>query len=43
MTSMDTLSDQQLRYFTEIDYVNHMAWVALDPTRPDQPGLGVAR
>ncbi len=43
LSSMDSLSDQQLRYFTEIDYVNHMAWGALDPSQPDQPGLGVAR
>jgi GNAT superfamily N-acetyltransferase len=32
-----------LRYLTEIDYVDHMAWVALDPTQASQPGLGVAR
>ncbi len=43
MTSLDTLSDQQLRYLTEIDYSDHMAWVALDPAQPAHPGLGVAR
>lgn len=43
MTTLDTLSDQQLRHLTEIDYRDHMAWVALDPAQPDQPGLGVAR
>jgi GNAT superfamily N-acetyltransferase len=43
MTLLDHLSDQQLRYLTEIDYADHMAWVALDPTRPERPGLGVAR
>jgi hypothetical protein len=43
MTPLDSLSDQQLRYLTEIDYANHMAWGALDPTQPDQPGVGVAR
>jgi len=37
------LSDAQLRHLTEIDYDDHMAWVALDPTQPDLPGLGVAR
>ena len=37
------LSDEQLAYLTEIDYRNHMAWVALDPARPDEPGMAVAR
>lgn len=43
LTSQDTLSDEQLGYFTELDYVNHMAWGAVDPSQPDQPGVGVAR
>src|SRR6266536_88238 len=43
MTSMEALSDRQLRYFTEIDYSDHMAWVAMDPDHPAHPGLGVAR
>jgi GNAT superfamily N-acetyltransferase len=43
MTPMDTLSDRQLRYFTEIDYDDHMAWVATDLDHPAHPGLGVAR
>jgi GNAT superfamily N-acetyltransferase len=43
MSSLDTLSDQQLRYLTEIDYGDHMALVALDPAQPADPGLGVAR
>lgn len=37
------LSDAQLRFLTEIDYRNHMAWVALDARGSDQTGLGVAR
>jgi GNAT superfamily N-acetyltransferase len=37
------LSSSQLRYLTEIDYVDHMAWIALDPEEPDRPALGVAR
>lgn len=37
------LSDQQLRYLTEIDYADHMAWVAVDPQHPEDPGMGVAR
>jgi GNAT superfamily N-acetyltransferase len=43
MTAIDELSDQQVRYLTEIDYENHMAWVAVDPSSPDAPGLGVSR
>jgi RimJ/RimL family protein N-acetyltransferase len=43
MTALNRLSDAQVRYLTEIDYVDHMAWVAIDPTQPTQPGLGVAR
>jgi GNAT superfamily N-acetyltransferase len=37
------LSPDLVRQLTEIDYHDHMAWVALDPTIPGQPGLGVAR
>jgi GNAT superfamily N-acetyltransferase len=43
LTSLEYLSDQQLRDLTEIDYDDHMAWVAVDPSRPARPGLGVAR
>lgn len=38
---LDHLSPAQLRYFTEIDYVDHFAWVATIQT-PDDPALGVA-
>ncbi len=43
MAPLAELSDEQVQHLTEIDYHDHMAWVALDPTRPGQPGLGVAR
>lgn len=41
---LDHLSDAQLRYFTEIDYDDHFAFVASVAT-PDNPefGVGVAR
>jgi GNAT superfamily N-acetyltransferase len=42
-TAVQLLTDEQLRYLTEIDYDDHMAWVALDPTVEGEPGLGVAR
>lgn len=40
---VDRLTREQLRYLTEIDYDDHMAWVALDEDDPDGPGMGVAR
>ena len=36
-----SLNDRELKYLTEVDYTNHFAWVAIDPS--GQPGLGVAR
>ncbi len=36
------LSDAELRYLTEIDYVDHFAWAALRADRPNE-GIGVAR
>jgi GNAT superfamily N-acetyltransferase len=43
LTPLEHLSDQQVRFLTEIDHDDHMAWVAVDPSRPALPGLGVAR
>jgi GNAT superfamily N-acetyltransferase len=37
------LSDEQLRYLTEVDHRDHVAWVALDPEHPELPGMGVGR
>lgn len=37
------LTQEQLRYLTEIDYRDHMAWVATDLDHPEKPGMGVAR
>src|SRR5690242_8826717 len=42
-TSAARLSDQQLSYFTEVDQLNHVAWVALDAISPKHPGIGSAR
>jgi acetyltransferase len=36
-------SDAQLRYLTEIDYRDHMAWLAADLSAPGVPGVAVAR
>jgi GNAT superfamily N-acetyltransferase len=43
MSLVTELSEAQLEYLTEIDYVNHMAWGALDLTGPAPRGAGVAR
>ena len=37
------LTDDELRYLTEIDYHHHMAWAAVDLNDDDCPGMGVAR
>ena len=39
----NALTPEQLRYFTEVDQQNHVAWIVLDPTSPEQPGLGIGR
>jgi GNAT superfamily N-acetyltransferase len=43
MSPVDELSEDQLRFLTEIDYVDHFAWVALDFDAEATPGIGVAR
>ncbi|MEA2683504.1 MAG: hypothetical protein QOK05_1832 [Chloroflexota bacterium] len=40
---IDHLSDEQLEYFTEVDQVNHVAWVAILPDLAGSPLVGVAR
>jgi GNAT superfamily N-acetyltransferase len=42
-SAVDRLSPAQLAYFTELDYVDHFAWVALAMDEPGEPGVGVAR
>jgi GNAT superfamily N-acetyltransferase len=42
-SSMSALSEEQLDYFTVVDQENHVAWIALDPSAPGLPGLGIAR
>ena len=37
------LNEEELRFFTEVDQVNHVAWGAMNPDDPDFPGLGIAR
>lgn len=40
---VDHLTDEQVDYLTCVDHAEHEAIVALDLTRPDVPGIGVAR
>lgn len=40
---VDNLSEEQLQAFTSTDEVNHVAWVALNLEKPDEPGIGIAR
>ena len=40
---LDHLTDEQLAYFTEVDQVNHVAWVATVPDEPGEPAIAVAR
>jgi RimJ/RimL family protein N-acetyltransferase len=42
-TPVHRLTAQQLRYVTEIDHRDHVAWVALDPEDLDAPGMGIGR
>jgi RimJ/RimL family protein N-acetyltransferase len=42
MAPVTELSEEQLTKLTEIDYVNHFAWIALRADRPEE-GMGVAR
>ena len=32
-----------LQYLTEVDQQQHVAWIAVNPTSPGEPGLGIAR
>ena len=41
--TVSELSREQLGYLTEVDQVNHLAWIALDPALPGEPAIGVAR
>jgi GNAT superfamily N-acetyltransferase len=42
LAPIDELSDAELRYLTEIDYVDHFAWAAVRADLPNE-GMGVAR
>jgi GNAT superfamily N-acetyltransferase len=41
--NVDHFTADQLRYLTEVDFVDHYAWIADLPDLPGEPGVGVAR
>jgi GNAT superfamily N-acetyltransferase len=43
MAPIEELTADQLRFLSEIDYVDHFAWVALDLDAAGHPGVGVSR
>ncbi len=43
LAAVSELSEEQLRQLTDVDQVNHIAWIALDPALPGEPAVGVAR
>jgi protein lysine acetyltransferase len=42
-TAKEGLNAASLAYLTELDFVGHFAWVALDEDEPERPIVGVAR
>ncbi len=42
-TPVVEFTEEQLRYLTEVDFKDHVAWVAIDPYAIDEPGMAVAR
>lgn len=40
---VEDLSEEQLRYLTEVDFVDHFAWMAVLPEYEGEPGVGVGR
>ena len=42
-TAQPQLAEDQLNRLSDIDHHNHIAWIAVDPTLPEEPGLGIGR
>jgi GNAT superfamily N-acetyltransferase len=43
LAPIEELTPEMLRTFTEVDYTDHFAYVALLADDPEEPGIGVAR
>ncbi len=37
------LTEEQIKRFTEVDQIDHVAWGAMDISQPEMPGLGLGR
>lgn len=37
------LTDEQLKLLAEVDQRNYVIWGALNPAKPDEPGIGISR
>jgi RimJ/RimL family protein N-acetyltransferase len=42
-TGASELRPELLEYLTAVDQQNHVAWIALNPLLPGEPGMGIAR
>lgn len=40
---VEDLTEAEWDYLMAVDGLDHIAWVAVDPDRPEEPGLGIAR
>jgi GNAT superfamily N-acetyltransferase len=40
---LDHLTDEQLRYATEVDHCDHVAWLVLDVDHPDVPAIALGQ
>lgn len=43
LAPLQELTPEMLAYLTEVDYVNHFAWIAFAAQEPGSPGIGVSR
>jgi GNAT superfamily N-acetyltransferase len=43
MSPIEELGEEQLRFLTEVDYLDHFAWIALSLDESGTPAMGVAR
>ena len=41
--TVSRLTAEELRYLTEVDQEDHIAWGAVDPSDPHETGLGISR
>ncbi len=42
-TGTPHLTDELIAYLTQVDQSDHVAWAAVEPVRPELPGIGLGR